>query len=88
MPDLFPSPDPIQSPKAYQDHLLGLLGEDDPAVVQAQTPSTLRTLAAEAGANLFRRPEPVEWSVGECRRARVRRGDRDVGSVSVRPGAR
>lgn len=66
MPDLFPSPDPIQSPKAYQEHLLGLLGDDDPAVVQAQTASTLRTLAAEAGANLFRRPEPVEWSVGEC----------------------
>jgi hypothetical protein len=66
MPDLFPSPDPIQSPKAYQDHLLGLLGDDDPAVVQAQTPSTLRTLATEAAANLFRRPEPAEWSVGEC----------------------
>jgi hypothetical protein len=66
MPDLFPSPDPIQSPKAYQDHLLRLLGDDDPAVVQAQTPSTLRTLAAEAATNLFRRPEPAEWSAGEC----------------------
>jgi hypothetical protein len=66
MPDLFPSPDPIQSPKDYQAHLLGLLGDDDPAVVQAQTPSTLRTLATQAGPNLFRRPEPAEWSVGEC----------------------
>lgn len=66
MPDLFPSPDPIQSPKAYQDHLLGLLGDDDPAAVQSQTPATLRTLVREAASNLSRRPEPAEWSVREC----------------------
>ena len=36
------SPDPIDDPKGYQDHLLGLLGDDDPAAVQARTPATLR----------------------------------------------
>jgi DinB superfamily len=66
MPDLFPSPDPIQSPKDYQDYLLKLLGEDDPAVLQSQTPSTLRTLVDQAAPDLWRRPEPSEWSVGEC----------------------
>jgi hypothetical protein len=66
MTDLFPAPDPIQSPREYQDHLLRVLGDDDPVAVQSQTPSTLRTLAQEAGANLFRRSDPREWSVGEC----------------------
>jgi hypothetical protein len=66
MPDLFPAPDPIESPRAYQEYLLKLLGDDDPAAVQTQTASTLRTLAGEAGQNLWRRPEPKEWSVGEC----------------------
>ena len=32
------SPDPVSEPQAYQQHLLGLLGDDDPAVVQAATP--------------------------------------------------
>ena len=60
------SPDPIDDPKGYQDHLLGLLGDDDPAAVQARTPATLRQLAAEAGPDLFLRPEPTEWSAFEC----------------------
>ena len=25
-----PTPDPVASPNAYQDHLLGLVGDDDP----------------------------------------------------------
>jgi hypothetical protein len=66
MPDLSPVPDPIQSPREYQEHLLRLLGDEDPVAVQSQTPSALRTLATEAGANLYRRPEPKEWAVGEC----------------------
>jgi hypothetical protein len=60
------SPDPIGDPKGYQSHLLGLLGDDDPAGVQARTPSTLRQLAAEAGPDLSLRPVPKEWSAFEC----------------------
>ena len=60
------SPDPIAEPHAYQEHLLGLLGEDDPAEVQASTPALLRTLVEEAGPLLRERPEPGEWSVVEC----------------------
>lgn len=60
------SPDPISDPKGYQNHLLGLLGDDDPAAVQAKTPATLRRLAAEAGPHLSIRPEPQEWSALEC----------------------
>jgi hypothetical protein len=60
------SPDPIDDPKGYQDHLLGLLGDDDPAAVQARTPGTLRELAAGSGPDLFLRPVPKEWSAFEC----------------------
>ncbi len=60
------SPDPITEPKAYQDYLLGLLGDDDPAGVQARTPAILRELAAAAGPQLGLRPEPQEWSAFEC----------------------
>ena len=38
------SPDPIRDPQGYQQHLLGLLGDDDPAEVQAATPSAIRRL--------------------------------------------
>jgi len=31
------SPDPIADPAGYQRHLLGLLGDDDPAAVQSAT---------------------------------------------------
>ena len=51
---------------AYQRDLLALLGDDDPAEVQARTPPVLRALVREAGADLRTRPEPGEWSVLEC----------------------
>jgi DinB family protein len=60
------SPDPVREAAAYQAHLLGLLGADDPAAVQEATPGTLRELVAEAGDALRTRPEPAEWSVLEC----------------------
>src|SRR2546428_9577153 len=60
------SPDPVLDPQGYQQHLLGLLGTDDPSVVQAGTPSELRSLVEESGAELRVRPEPGEWSVLEC----------------------
>jgi hypothetical protein len=60
------SPDPIADPTGYQNHLLSLLGDKDPAGVQAATPPLLRQLAAEAGPDLAIRPEPAEWSALEC----------------------
>jgi hypothetical protein len=60
------SPDPIADPKGYQQHLLGLLGGDDPAEVQAATPPGIRALVAETGGHLTTRPAPTEWSVIEC----------------------
>jgi hypothetical protein len=60
------SPDPISEPKAYQDHLIGLVGKDDPAEVQAATPALVRALLAEAGTDVRTRPEDREWSALEC----------------------
>ena len=60
------SPDPIDDPSGYQRHLLGLLGEDDPAEVQADTPGAWRDLLQESGDRLRERPAEGEWSVLEC----------------------
>jgi hypothetical protein len=60
-----PSPDPVTDPAAYQRQLLDLLGADDPAAVQAETPGRLRTLVADAGPDLRTSPSPGEWSVIE-----------------------
>jgi hypothetical protein len=61
-----PSPAPVTEAAAYQQHLLGLLGDDDPAEVQATTPQSWGALVAEAAARVAERPEPGEWSVLEC----------------------
>jgi hypothetical protein len=61
-----PSPDPVTDPSGYQRHLLGLLGDDDPAAVQAVAVAAWRALLDEAGGRLRERPEPEEWSVLEC----------------------
>ena len=34
--------DPVQSPQAYQNMLIGLVGDDDPAQVQEATSAALR----------------------------------------------
>jgi hypothetical protein len=60
------SPDPVADPSAYRRHILSLLGEDDPAEVQAETPATVRALIDEAAADVRTRPEAKEWSVLEC----------------------
>ena len=60
------SPDPIDDPTGYQRHLLDLLSDDDPAVVQAATPAALRALVAEAGDRVTVRPEPGGWAVYGC----------------------
>jgi len=60
------SPDPVSEPNAYQDYLIGLVGDNDPAQVQADTLGLVRDLAARAGAAAASRPEDGEWSVLEC----------------------
>ncbi len=58
--------DPVDSPAAYQQYLLSALGDDDPAVAQAEAITEVESLVAEAGDLLRVRPEPGEWSVMEC----------------------
>jgi hypothetical protein len=58
--------DPIATPDAYRASLLAALGEDDPAVAQAETVAAVRALVDDAGELLRVRPEPGEWSVLEC----------------------
>ena len=58
--------DPVRSSDAYRASLLAELGDDDPAIVQAETINVMRTLVADAGDKLRVRPEPGEWSVLEC----------------------
>jgi DinB family protein len=60
------SPDPVDEPKAYQQHLLSLLGDDDPAVVQTATAGAFRSLLERAGTRASVRPGPTEWSASEC----------------------
>ncbi len=59
------SPDPVSEGAAYQHLLLGLLGYDDPAAVQAGTPGALEALVHEAGPDLRTRPMAAEWSIIE-----------------------
>jgi len=59
------SPDPVAEGRAYQQLLLTLLGEDDPAMVQQLTEAALRSVLRDAGSELRRRPAPAEWSVLE-----------------------
>jgi len=53
-------------PNEYQRTLLARLGDRDPAAVQAETPTRIRALIAEAGDDLRTRPAEGEWSVFQC----------------------
>jgi len=59
-----PSAD-LAAGRAYQERLLSLLGQDDPAEVAQATPSAVQLLVREAGSDLQRRPAAGEWSVLE-----------------------
>ena len=61
-----PTPDPVSQSAEYQEYLVGLIGGEDPAEVQAAGPDAWRELLREAGARVAERPEPYEWSVLEC----------------------
>jgi len=60
------SPDPVADPQGYQRHLLSLLGDDDPAVVQHATPGAWHTMVDLAGERLHDVPAEGEWSVYGC----------------------
>jgi hypothetical protein len=59
------TPDPVADPSGYRQALLGLLGEDDPAEVQAATPAALAELLARAGDAMRMPPAKGEWSAVE-----------------------
>ena len=61
-----PGGETLADPQAYQGRLVGLVGYDDPAAVQAATAASWRALVDEAGPDLRTRPAPGEWSVLEC----------------------
>jgi hypothetical protein len=60
------SPDPIADAAAYQRMLLDALGDDDPAVVQAEGLGNAHSMIARAGNALRVRPAPREWSPLLC----------------------
>ena len=64
--DVHGSPDPVDDPQAYQQFLLGLLDEDDPAVVQANTPGAWHTVIDLTAEHLHDVPAEGEWSVFGC----------------------
>ncbi len=57
------SPDSLAAGRAYQQRLLALLGQDDPAEVAQATASAVQSLLKEAGSDLTRRPAVGEWSI-------------------------
>lgn len=61
-----PTPDPVAEAAEYQRYLTGLVGDDDPAEVQAGSAAAWREVIQRAGARVAERPEPDEWSVLEC----------------------
>ncbi|MCI0634744.1 MAG: DinB family protein [Actinobacteria bacterium] len=60
------TPHPVEQAAEYQRYLTGLVGDDDPADVQADGPGAWRALVEEAGDLVAERPEPGEWSVLGC----------------------
>ncbi|HEY3209543.1 MAG TPA: hypothetical protein VGL18_07060, partial [Actinomycetota bacterium] len=57
--------DPVADAEKYRRVLLGLVGDRDPAQVQAELADDLDAMVREAGAHLRTRPAPGEWSVLE-----------------------
>jgi hypothetical protein len=56
----------LEEAHAYQRSILGYLGADDAAVVQAAEAESWRGLLSGAGRHLRTRPAPGEWSALEC----------------------
>ena len=58
--------DPVAEAAEYQRLLLDLVGDRDPAELQAGFGALLSREIEAAGPNLRKRPEPAEWSPLEC----------------------
>ena len=83
----FSSPDPISEPKAYQDYLIGLVGDDDPAEAQAAAPARIRALLADAGDDAATRPSAGRVGCPRMPRSHRRCRDRGGGPLPLDPGA-
>jgi hypothetical protein len=59
------TPDALAQGRAYQQQLLSLLGQDDPAKVQELTQASVRSVLNDAASDLRKRPAASEWSVLE-----------------------
>jgi hypothetical protein len=59
------TPEALAQGRAYQQQLLSLLGQDDPAKVQELTEASLRSVLKDAASDLRKRPAASEWSVLE-----------------------
>src|SRR4030088_668275 len=59
------TPDALAQGRAYQQQLLSLLGQDDPAKVQELTQPSWRSVLKDAASDLRKRPAASEWSVLE-----------------------
>jgi hypothetical protein len=59
------TPEALAQGRAYQQQLLSLLGQDDPAKVQELTQASLRSVLKGAASDLRKRPAASEWSVLE-----------------------
>jgi len=57
--------DPVSEADAYRNMLLGLVGDRDPAEVQAELPDRVAAVLQDAGPDLRTRPAPGQWSVLE-----------------------
>ena len=57
--------DPVNRASEYQQMLLGVLGDRDPAQVVASLPDEVERVVSEAGPHLRTRPAPDEWSAQE-----------------------
>lgn len=59
-------PDPVAEPQAYQEALLGLLGDEDPVAILAATPERFEEQTDDLDLEVLqKRPGPNEWSVEE-----------------------
>ena len=57
--------DPVGEPSAYQEMLLGLVGDRDPVALQRTLVHEVQRVVGEAESVLRTRPAPSEWSVLE-----------------------
>jgi DinB superfamily len=57
--------DPVARPGEYQELMLALVGDQDPARVQADLSERLGEVIEEAGSHLRTRPAAGEWSIVE-----------------------